>query len=134
MSALLRLAATSMAAASAKRRVARAMRRAGFMVVAACVTIVALGFLTSALWMWLAAELTPIMASLLVGAGLIVTALIVYVAGNIMTRPEARRASQIDTAAAARLQTAVAGNAPLITNLAVIAGIGYVLGRVMSRK
>ena len=138
MSALLRMAAASMAVATAKRRVERAFHRTAVLFITFTIGLVGSGFLVSALWMWIAAESKPLIASLIVGGLFLVMASLVYLFGAVLVRQEPRQPALADPAAvSAKIQMAahsVAGNRPMIANLALVAGVGYVLGRVMLRK
>ena len=138
MNALLRMAAASMAVSTAKRRVERALHHTAVLLITFTIALAGAAFLVSALWMWIAMESTPLIASLIVGGLFLVLASLVYLFGAVLVRHEPRRSALIDPGAvSAQIQMAahsVAGNRPMIANLAIVAGVGYVLGRVMLRK
>ena len=138
MNALLRMAAASMAVSTAKRRFERALHHTAILFISLTIALAGMGFLVSALWMWIAMESTPLIASLIVGGLFLVIASAVYLFGAVLARHEPRRSVLIDPGAmSAQIQTAarsVAIARPTMTNLAIVAGIGFVLGRLLMRK
>lgn len=138
MYALFRMAAASMAVSTVKRRVGWALHRTAVLFITFTIALAGTGFLVSALWMWIAMESTRLTASLAVGGLLFVIAGAVYLFGAVLAKQESRRPAIVDPAAIpAQIQMAVhsvAGNRPKIANLAIVAGVGYVLGRVLMRK
>lgn len=138
MIALLRVVAASVAVSTAKRRVELAIHRTAVAAVAIIIATAGLGFLVSALWVWIAMQSTSLVASLVIGGVFLVIASLVYLIGAVLVKREPRHVALVDPGAvAAQIQTAAQAavmNRPAITNLAIVAGVGYVLGRVLIRR
>jgi hypothetical protein len=112
----------------------RTGRRAGLYALAAVLWLTAFGFLLAALAVWLTRLWGPIAAYAVVAAGLAVVALIVH----LIIALSARRQPQSDFGAAlaglAAPAGAPAGPGSDIGALAVVAVVGWLLGRRMTGK
>ena len=136
MHALLRLAATSLAVTTAKRRMQRAIHHSIVLLAASAVAMAGLGFLVSAMWIWVAMQTTPLIASLVAGGVILVIAALIYVIGEMSGRTEIRPAALADPMAsiATQIRSMPAINPPSIGGLLAIIGAGYILGRVAARR
>jgi len=112
----------------------RTGRRAGLYALATVLWLTAFGFLLAALAVWLTRLWGPIAAYAVVAAGLAVLALIVH----LILALSARRRPQTDFSAAlsglAAPAGAAAGPGADIGALAVVAVVGWLLGRRMTGK
>lgn len=112
----------------------RTGRRAGLYGLAAVLWLTAFGFLLAALAVWLTRLWGPIAAYAVVAAGLAVAALIVH----LVVALSARRRPQSDFSAAlaglAAPTGTAAGPGSDIGALAVVAVVGWLLGRRMTGK
>ncbi len=136
MHALLRMAATSFAVSTAKRRAKRAVRHGALLVAVSVIAVTGLGFLTAALWIWVTMQSTALIGSLVVGALFLVIAAIVYIMALISNRSDARVGVLAGPADPFLSQPRWAAdmNPPSIGNLMAIVGTGYILGRFVGRR
>ncbi len=91
MTAILRALLTSLAVARARSSAQRFLSYISLLAIAAFVALGATGFFLSALWIYLAGALDPMLASILIGGGLLVLSGIVLVIA--LVRHSARRAT-----------------------------------------
>jgi hypothetical protein len=133
MLAVLRLAMTSLAVARLKRGIDNFVVHAILLALAAVLATTAAGFLLSAGWLVLAAEFTPIQASMIIGVALLAVAGIIVIAA----RMRKSRASRHMVMAAAPMVPVTPMPTLREANLAsvlIVAGIGYLAGRLLLRR
>lgn len=134
MSSIVRLALTSLAAVRLKNSVERAAWNAALLAVVAVLAAIGAGFFLSALWIWLARLHGSLAASAIIGAGFVALALVVYVYSRIARRRRVSPVPPLPDFRAAPLALPVAARGNVLTAALVVAGIGYVAGRVLVRK
>ena len=111
----------------------RAGKRAALYVLVAILWFAALGFLVAAFTIWLAGELGGLAACAIIAAGLAAVGLIVQVALAITARR--RQRSQVNVSVPGFSATGTAtGSGGDIGALAVVAVVGWLLGRQMTKK
>lgn len=111
----------------------RAGKRTALYVLAVILWVTALGFLVAALTIWLAGKLGAVAACVIVAAALAVIGLAVQL--GLMLTSRRRRQSGINLSAPGLSATGQAGGVGSdIGSLAVVAVIGWLLGRQMTRK
>lgn len=132
MPAIVRLALTSLAAARLKDSASRAITYAALLAVTGVIAITGLGFCLSALWIFLAQLYGPLNASAIIGGGLVVIAIIVYLYAGYTRRRRARTPSPLPDFDRVSMPTVTGPN--MLAAAIVAVGIGYVTGRLMTRK
>jgi hypothetical protein len=111
----------------------RAGKRTALYVLVAILWLVALGFLVAALTIWLAGLLGAIAACVIIAAVLVVIGLAVQVALMLTSRRRPRPEINLSLPGLSAAGSAT-GTATDIGALAVVAIVGWLLGRQMTRK
>ncbi|MCB1431588.1 MAG: hypothetical protein KDK75_03890 [Alphaproteobacteria bacterium] len=133
MSRIIRLALTSLAVTRIKSSAERAATYAALLAVTAVILVTALGFCLSALWIWLTQLYGPLIASGSIGAALLIMSVGLYLyAGSVRRRPVRNSALQLPQIDNASLQ--VSSSANVLAGAVVVAGVGYIAGRLLARK
>ena len=134
MLAMARMVMTSFAIARVRQTAESIAAYAITLAAAGVIVLVALGFFLSAGWIALARAFDPLVASLLMGGVLVLIALIIWAIGKArrsrVKRPRipAARPVTVLPVAAAPSSTSTT----LLTAAAMVAGAGYVAGRVLT--
>jgi hypothetical protein len=111
----------------------RAGKRTALYVLVAILWLVALGFLVAALTVWLAGLFGAVAACVIIAAALVVVGLAVQI--GLMLTSRRRRRSEINLSLPGLSATGSAtGTGSDIGALAVVAIVGWLLGRQMTRK
>ena len=90
MFSVLRICMTSLAVVKAKKSIENLIVHAVLMSIAALLVLGSIGFMLSAAWIWIAAQMSPFLASIIVGGGLLILAVCIM-AYAVVRRAQARQ-------------------------------------------
>lgn len=134
MFGVMRLALTSMVVSRAKRSAESMMAYGMALAAVGIIALAAAGFLLSAGWIALARAHDPLIASASIGAGLLVAALALFFAALQRREREVRENRIAVPAALAASPVAAPLEDVTLKSVLVVAGVGFVLGRLIARR
>lgn len=136
---LLELAIPLLTAQSVVHKAKRSVKQVAVKATAAAIAMVGLAFLLAALWIYLSAVYTTLIASIAIGVGLLVVAGLVAIIGLAMVRePAAPTARQPDLAAIAQdiiaqFEVDFSRKGTPTKSVGAALAAGFALGRVVTR-